>query len=222
MAARTGGGGRRRGMRGRPASSQRWLRRQLSDPFVARAAREGYRSRSAYKLIGIDDRRRLLRRGMRVLDLGAAPGGWTQVAVERAGPGRTVALDLRPMEPLEGAVLLEADAFAEGAAALARNALRGPADVVLSDMAPNATGHRATDQLRSIALAEAALDLALALLRPGGSFLVKIIRGGGEEELAAAIRGSFDDLRREKPAASRKESREVFLLARGFRGGGGA
>lgn len=212
-------GGRRRGMRGRPPSSQRWLRRQFSDPFVARATREGYRSRSAYKLIGIDDRRHLLRRGMRVLDLGAAPGGWTQVAVERVGPGRTVALDLRPMQPIEGALFLEADAFAEGTGALAREALGGPADVVLSDMAPNATGHRATDQLRSITLAEAALDLARSLLRPGGSFLVKIIRGGGEEELAAAIRTAFGDLRREKPAASRKESREVFLLAREFRGG---
>lgn len=221
MAARADRGRRRLGMRGRPPSSQRWLRRQLSDPFVARAAREGYRSRSAYKLIGIDDRRRLLRRGMRVLDLGAAPGGWTQVAVERAGPGRTVALDLRPMDPVEGALVLEADAFAEGTAPRARDALGGPADVVLSDMAPNTTGHRATDQLRSIALAEAALELARALLRPGGSFLVKIIRGGGEEELAAALKAVFEDLRREKPAASRKESREVFLLARSFRDGMG-
>ncbi len=203
-------------MRARTPSEQRWLRRQQSDPFVAAAVQEGYRSRSAYKLIAIDEKRGLLKPGMRVVDLGAAPGSWTQIVVQRVGAGCTVALDRNPMEFIAGAVNLEADVFVETTLDLVRKALGSPADVVLSDMAPDATGHRLTDQIRSLTLAETALELAHGLLRPGGTFLVKLIRGAGEEDFVRDLRSSFGDVRREKPPASRKESREIFLLARAF------
>lgn len=204
-------------MRGRSVSEQRWLRRQQTDPFVAAAAKEGYRSRSAYKLAAIDDRHDFLRRSRRIVDLGAAPGGWLQVAVARAPTARIVALDLQTVAPVGDAIILEGDAFAADAAERLRSALGGPADTVLSDMAPPATGHRSTDQLRSLALAEAAVDCAVALLAPGGTLLVKLIRGQGEEELVRALGGTFAKVRREKPPASRADSSEMFLLAIGFR-----
>ena len=204
-------------MRGRSVSEQRWLRRQQTDPFVAAAAKEGYRSRSAYKLAAIDDRHDFLRRSRRIVDLGSAPGGWLQVAVARAPTARIVALDLQTVAPVGDAIILEGDAFAADAAERLRSALGGPADAVLSDMAPPATGHRSTDQLRSLALAEAAVDCAVALLAPGGTLLVKLIRGQGEEELVRALGDTFTKVRREKPPASRADSSEMFLLASGFR-----
>ena len=204
-------------MRGRSVSEQHWLRRQQTDPFVAAEAKDGYRSRSAYKLAAIDDRHDFLRRARRIVDLGAAPGGWLQVAVARAPTARIVALDLQPLAPVGGAVILAGDAFAAGAAEQLREALGGPADAVLSDMAPPATGHRATDQLRSLALAEAAVDCALVLLAPGGTLLVKLIRGQGEQELIQVLSQRFAKVRREKPPASRPDSSEMFLFATGFR-----
>ncbi len=204
-------------MRGRSVSEQRWLRRQQTDPFVAAAAKEGYRSRSAYKLAAIDDRHDFLRRSRRIVDLGAAPGGWLQVTVARAPTARIVALDLQTVAPVGDAIILEGDAFAADAAERLRSALGGRADTVLSDMAPPATGHRSTDQLRSLALAEAAVDCAVALLAPGGTLLVKLIRGQGEEELVRALGDTFAKVRREKPPASRADSSEMFLLASGFR-----
>lgn len=203
-------------MRGRSVSEQRWLRRQQTDPFVAAAAKEGYRSRSAYKLAAIDDRHDFLRRSRRIVDLGSAPGGWLQVAVARAPTARIVALDLQTVAPVGDAIILEGDAFAADATERLRSALGGPADAVLSDMAPPATGHRSTDQLRSLALAEAAVGCAVALLAPGGTLLVKLIRGQGEEELVRALGDTFAKVRREKPPASRADSSEMFLLASGF------
>ncbi len=204
-------------MRGRPLSQQRWLRRQHADPFVAAASKDGYRSRSAYKLAAIDDRDAFLQRSRRIVDFGAAPGGWLQVAVERAPAARIVALDLQPVTPVGHAVILEGDVFATDMLERVRTALGGPADTVLSDMAPSATGHRATDQLRALALAEAAADAALELLAAEGTLLVKLIRGPGEEALVRKIGETFTDVRRRKPPASRAESSEMFLLARGFR-----
>ncbi len=213
-------------MRGRTVSEQRWLRRQLTDPFVRAAARDGFRSRSAYKLTAIDDRHEFLRHSRRIVDLGSAPGGWLQVVVARAPTARIVALDLLPVVPVGDAVILEGDAFATDAPERLRTALGGGADTVLSDMAPPSTGHRATDQLRSMALAEAAVDCAAELLAPGGTLLVKLIRGQGEDALVRSLGRAFATVRREKPPASRPNSSEVFLLAMGFQtppaGNGGA
>ena len=206
----------------RTASSRRWLERQLSDPFVAEAKRQGYRSRAALKLAEMDAKAKLLRPGQRVVDLGAAPGGWTQVVVARVRPaegkGAVVAIDITPMASIAGATLLELDAFTPDAPQRILSALGGPADVLLSDMAPAATGHGATDHLRSMALAEAALALADDLLQSGGSFLVKLLQGGGEVEYERVLRRRFDAVRRVKPAASRSDSREIYFLATGFRG----
>ncbi len=205
-------------MRGRTVSEQRWLRRQQSDPFVAAAARDGYRSRAAYKLTAIDDRHGFLRRARRLVDLGSAPGSWIQVAAARAPTARIVALDLQPVAAVGHAVVLRGDAAAAGAADRIRSVLAGPADVVLSDMAPPATGHGATDRIRSLALADAAVGCALDLLAPDGSLLVKLIRGPGEEALMRTLTGRFSVVRREKPPASRPASAEMFFLALGFRG----
>ncbi|MFQ6017182.1 MAG: RlmE family RNA methyltransferase [Kiloniellaceae bacterium] len=209
--------------RGRSASATRWLQRQLDDPYVAEAGTRGYRSRAAFKLAQMDDRFRFLKPGARVVDLGAAPGAWTQVALERAGKkGRVVAIDLVAMDPLPGAILLTGDVLAADAPARLKAALAGPADVVLSDMAPPATGHAPTDHLRVMALAEAALDFAEAVLGPGGSFVAKVLQGGTESELLARIKRGFAKVRHVKPPASRAESAELYLVARGYRGGEGA
>ncbi len=205
------------GPRGRTASEQHWLRRRQSDPFAAAAAGDGYRSRAAYKLTAIDDRHDFLRHARRIVDLGAAPGSWLQVTAARAPTARIVALDLRPVAPVGDAVVLEGDVSAPDTAARIRAVLRGAADVVLSDMAPAATGHRPTDRLRSLALAEAAVDCAVDLLAPDGTLLVKLIRGRGEEALFRTLAGRFARVRREKPPASRAASSELFLLAAGFR-----
>ena len=204
----------------RSASSRRWLSRQLKDPFVAEAKAQGYRSRAAFKLAQLDDKARLLRRGARVLDLGAAPGGWTQVALERVGPkGRVVGMDLTEIEPIPGATLLQGDLREAEALERARAALGGPADAVLSDMAAPATGHAGTDHLRVMGLVETALDLADEVLAPGGAFVAKVLQGGTEAALLARLKRDFAKVRHIKPAASRQDSAEVYVVATGFRGG---
>ena len=223
-----GGGSRKltvklRTAKGRKVGSTRWLQRQLNDPYVEEAKRRGYRSRAAFKLTEIDDRYHFLKPGMIVLDLGAAPGGWSQIAAERVGSaegrGQVLAVDLSPIEPLPGVEVLTQDVSADDAPAAIRAALKGGrADVVLSDMAAPATGHRSTDHLRVVALVEAALDLAEDVLKPGGTFLAKVFQGGAGGELVARLKRSFAKVHHVKPKASRKESPEVYVLATGFRG----
>jgi 23S rRNA (uridine2552-2'-O)-methyltransferase len=210
--------------KGRSLSSKLWLERQLNDPYVARARREGHRSRAAYKLIEIDDKYRPLRKGARVVDLGAAPGGWSEVAAERVGAaegrGRVVAIDRLAMAAIPGVDFLQLD-FLDGSAPAALKArLGGPADVVLSDMAANATGHRKTDHLKIMALAEAAAEFASEVLAPGGAFLCKVLQGGTEAALLAQLKQDFAAVKHVKPAASRSDSAELYLLATGFRGEG--
>ena len=212
---------RLRTAKGRSKASQRWLERQLNDPYVRAAQERGLRSRAAFKLIGLDDKHRLLRPGARVLDLGAAPGGWTQVAVERTAPnGRVVAVDLLPMDPLPGAAIIQGDFQDDAVAAAALEALGGPADLVLSDMAPNTTGHTGTDHLRIMGLAELALDAALRSLAPDGAFVAKVFQGGGERTFLDALKRAFRAVRHAKPPASRKDSSELYVVATGFRGRG--
>src|SRR5262245_7837345 len=201
----------------RSLSSRLWLERQLNDPYVGRAKREGYRARAAYKLIEIDDKHRLIKPGARVVDLGAAPGGWSQVAAKRVGEGRVVAIDLLPMEAIAGVEFLQLD-FLDPSAPEKLKALLGcKADVVLSDMAANATGHRQTDHLRIMALAEAAADFAREVLAPRGAFLCKVLQGGTEATLLAQLKRDFSSVKHIKPAASRADSAELYLLATGFR-----
>jgi 23S rRNA (uridine2552-2'-O)-methyltransferase len=206
----------------RTASSKRWLERQLNDPYVARAKREGLRSRAAYKLIEIDDKYRLLKPGARVVDLGAAPGGWSEVAAKRAqageGRGKVVAIDLLEMAPIAGVEFLHLD-FLDPQAPGRLRSLIGEADVVLSDMAANATGHKKTDQLKIMALVEAGAEFAREVLRPGGSFLTKVLQGGTDSALLAELKRDFATIRHVKPQASRADSAELYLLATGFRGG---
>jgi 23S rRNA (uridine2552-2'-O)-methyltransferase len=209
----------------RPASSQRWLARQLNDPYVAAARREGLRSRAAFKLSEIDDKHGLLRPGKRVVDLGAAPGGWSQVAAERVGAGQmpqrgqVVAIDLLPMAPLPGVEFLCLDLLDATAQTVTRSLLRGGrADVVLSDMAAQGTGHGRTDHLRIMVLAEAAADFACGILAPGGAFLCKVFQGGTERALLEGLRRAFATVKHSKPPASRAESAELYVLAMGFRG----
>ncbi|MGA8989515.1 MAG: RlmE family RNA methyltransferase [Rhodoplanes sp.] len=206
---------------GRTAAQKRWLERQLNDPYVSRAKREGWRSRAAYKLIEIDDKYRLLRPGARVVDLGAAPGGWSQVAANRVGVGegrgRVIAIDLLDMPPIPGVDVLKLDFLDPEAPGRLKAMLGGEADLVLSDMAANATGHRQTDHLRIMGLAEAAAAFAREVLKPGGGFLCKVLRGGTEATLLAALKRDFAQVRHVKPAASRSDSAELYLLATGFR-----
>lgn len=212
--------------KGRSVSSKRWLERQLNDPYVARAKTEGLRSRAAFKLAEIDDRHHLLKSGRSVVDLGAAPGGWSQVATRRVGAdegrGRVVAIDLLPMEPIAGVAFAQLDFLDPAAPDRLREMLGGPADVVLSDMAANATGHRRTDHLKIMALAEAAADFARAVLKPGGAFLAKVLQGGTEGALLADLKRDFATVRHVKPAASRSDSAELYVLATGFRPNTGA
>jgi 23S rRNA (uridine2552-2'-O)-methyltransferase len=202
----------------RSLSSKLWLERQLNDPYVGRARREGFRSRAAYKLAEIDDKHRLIKPGARVVDLGAAPGGWSQVAAQRAGKGRVVAIDLLDMGKIPGVEFLQLDFLDPTAPEKLKALLAGPADVVLSDMAANATGHRKTDHLRIMALAEAAADFAREVLAPGGTFLCKVLQGGTEATLLAMLKRDFTNVKHVKPAASRADSAELYLLATGFRG----
>jgi 23S rRNA (uridine2552-2'-O)-methyltransferase len=212
--------------KGRPLASTLWLERQLNDPYVQRARREGFRSRAAYKLVEIDDRRRFLAPGARVVDLGCAPGGWLQVAArrvnalgEKAGRprGTVLGVDILPVDPLPGATVMQLDFLDEDAAERVKAALGGPADAVLSDMAAPATGHRGTDHLRIVALCEAAAAFAGEALAPGGTFLAKVLQGGAEGALLAGLKRRFAKVEHVKPPASRKESAETYLLATGFR-----
>ena len=209
--------------KGRTLSSKLWLERQLNDPYVARAKREGYRSRAAYKLIEIDDKHRIFKSGGRVVDLGAAPGGWSQVAAARTGAakggrGRVVAIDILEMPPVPGVEFAKIDFLDENAPEKLNAMLGGPADVVLSDMAANATGHRKTDHLKIMALVESAAEFAREVLAPGGAFLAKVLQGGTEGQLLADLKRDFASVKHIKPAASRADSAELYVLATGFRG----
>lgn len=203
--------------KGRKSSSTRWLQRQLNDPYVEQARAMGYRSRAAFKLIELDDKFKLIRKGMRVADLGAAPGGWTQVALER-GASRVVGIDLLAIDPIPGAELLELDFTEEGADEAVKAALGGEADLVVSDLAPWTTGHKATDHLKIIALVEVAAHFAFDVLAPGGAFVAKVFQGGTEQELLKELRGRFEKVKHAKPDASRSESAEIYLVAQGFKG----
>ena len=211
--------------KGRSVSSKRWLERQLNDPYAARAKREGLRSRAAFKLAEIDAKHHLLKGGARVVDLGAAPGGWSQIAAKRVGAsegrGRVVAIDMIEIEPIAGVEFLALDFLDAQAPERLKEMLGGQADVVLSDMAANATGHRRTDHLKIMALAEAAAEFAREILTPGGAFLCKVLQGGTEAALLAELKLDFEKVRHIKPAASRPESAELYLLATGFRHRGG-
>jgi len=205
--------------KGRKLSSKRWLERQLSDPYVAEAKRRGYRSRAAFKLEQMNDKYRFLKTAGRIVDLGAAPGGWVQVALERVGPrGVVVGIDLQEIEPIAGAMLLQGDFLEEDAPERLKRALGGPADAVLSDMAAPSTGHARTDHLRIMALAEAALYFALEVLGPGGAFVAKVLQGGSERELLETLRRNFAGVAHVKPPASRKESAELYVVATGYGG----
>ena len=210
--------------RGRKTSSTRWLQRQLNDPYVAEAKRQGLRSRSAFKLMQMDDQHGFLKPGASVVDLGAAPGGWSEVAAKRVkaveGQGKVVAIDMHDIEPIAGVTFLHADFYDEDAPDRLKEALGGPADVVMSDMAAHATGHRKTDHMKIIALCEIALDFACDVLRPGGVFVAKVLRGGTEHELLAQMRQFFRSVAHVKPDASRADSAELYVLAKDFRGGG--
>jgi len=200
-------------------SSRTWLERQLNDPYVIRAKREGFRSRAAFKLIEIDDKHRLLKPGAKVADLGAAPGGWSQVAAKRVGArGRVVGIDILAMDEIPGVDFAQVDFLDPAAPDKLKAMLGGPADVVLSDMAANATGHRPTDHLKIMALVEAAAEFAREVLKDGGSFLAKVIQGGTESALLAALKRDFATVKHVKPAASRADSAELYVLATGFRG----
>jgi 23S rRNA (uridine2552-2'-O)-methyltransferase len=202
----------------RSQSSKQWLERQLNDPYVARARSEGFRSRAAFKLIEIDDKYRLLKKGGRVVDLGAAPGGWSQVAAKRVGSeGRVVAIDIQEMAPVAGVDFAVIDFLDANAPDWLKERLGGEADLVLTDMAANATGHRKTDHLKIMALVEAAAQFAAEVLKPGGSFLAKVLQGGTEPVLLAELKRHFAAVRHVKPAASRADSAELYLLATGFR-----
>lgn len=202
-------------------SSQLWLERQLNDPYVKRARELGYRSRAAFKIEEMDDRFKFLKTGQKLIDLGCAPGGWCQIAAGRVGlekgKGRIVGIDLLPVDPIPGVDLIEMDFMADDAPALLTQRLGGKADGVLSDMAANTTGHKKTDHLKIIALAEAALEFANGILMPGGFFLAKLFQGGESAELLAQLKRDFTMVRNLKPAASRSDSSELYVLATGFR-----
>ena len=199
-----------------PASAE-WLRRQLNDPYVAAAKQQGWRSRAAFKLLELDDRFKFIQPGVRVVDLGAAPGGWTQVAIHR-GSGIVVGVDLLPVDPIPGSILLQGDFNDPGMPTRLTDALGRKADLVLSDMAPNTTGHGATDHLRIMALAELAVVFARDTLAPGGTFVAKVFQGGSERKMLDALKRDFASVRHAKPPASRKESSELYVVAMGFRG----
>ncbi len=222
MSGGKGGGSRELKVRvkdkSKSQSSRRWLERQLNDPYVARAKREGLRSRAAFKLSEIDGKARFLKKGARVIDLGAAPGGWSQVAAKRVGfEGRVVAIDVLPMPPIAGVDFVQLDFLDPSAPQTLKAMLGGPADVVLSDMAANATGHARTDHLKIMALVEAAAEFAREVLAPGGAFLAKVLQGGTEASLLTALKRDFRQVKHVKPAASRADSAELYLLATGFR-----
>ena len=203
--------------RGRTSSSRKWLERQLNDPYVAAAKSKGYRSRAAFKLVELDEKFRFLKKGAKVLDLGAAPGGWSQVAIAKGAS--VVAADVLAIEEIPGVTFFQADLTDPDVPAMLKEALGGPADVVLTDMAAPTTGHRATDHIRTIALVEIALEVALDTLKPGGAFVGKVFQGGSSSELLAGLKKNFRDVKHVKPPASRAESVELYVVALGFKGG---
>jgi 23S rRNA (uridine2552-2'-O)-methyltransferase len=219
--SRAGGGGPRQRVRtakGRRVSSTRWLERQLNDPYVRRAKAEGYRSRAAYKLIELDERFGFLKGAKKVVDLGIAPGGWTQVVRQQLPQAAVVGIDLLPTDPIDGATILQMDFMDEAAPDRLKEALGGPADLVLSDMAANTVGHPQTDHLRTMGLVEAALDFAGEVLRPGGAFVAKVLAGGADSNLVAELKRRFSAVKHAKPPASRKGSSEWYVVAQGFKG----
>jgi 23S rRNA (uridine2552-2'-O)-methyltransferase len=206
--------------RGRTASSVRWLERQLNDPYVKQARAEGYRSRAAYKLAELDERFGLLKGVQRVVDLGIAPGGWSQIVRKRAPKAAVVGIDLLPTEPLDGVTILQMDFTAEEAPETLTEALGGAPDLVLSDMAANTVGHKQTDHLRTMGLVELAADFAVETLAPGGAFVAKVLAGGTDAELLALLKRHFRTVKHAKPPASRKGSSEWYVVAQGFKGRG--
>ena len=204
--------------KGRKVSSTRWLERQLNDPYVRRAKAENYRSRAAYKLLELDGRFGLLKGVQTVVDLGIAPGGWSQVARRRAPQAKVVGIDLLPTEPLDGVTILQLDFMDEAAPDRLKEALGGPADLVLSDMAANTVGHPQTDHLRTMGLVEAGLEFAKEVLRPGGAYVAKVLAGGADSSLVAELKRHFGSVKHAKPPASRKDSSEWYVVAQGFKG----
>ncbi|HEX4737893.1 MAG TPA: RlmE family RNA methyltransferase [Allosphingosinicella sp.] len=209
---------RLRTAKGRKVSSTKWLERQLNDPYVKRAKAEGYRSRAAYKLIELDERFHFLKGAERVIDLGIAPGGWSQVVRQRLPRATVVGIDLLPTDPIEGVTILQMDFMDEEAPARLKEALGGPADLVLSDMAANTVGHPQTDHLRTMALVEAALEFAGEVVKPGGAFVAKVLAGGADANLVAELKRRFSTVKHAKPPASRKGSSEWYVVAQGFKG----
>jgi 23S rRNA (uridine2552-2'-O)-methyltransferase len=206
--------------KGRRSSSTRWLERQLNDPYVRRAKAEGYRSRAAYKLLELDERFGLLKGVQAVIDLGIAPGGWSQVVRRRSPKAAIVGIDLLPTDPIEGVTILEMDFMDDAAPETLKEALGGPADLVLSDMAANTVGHPQTDHLRTMGLVEAAMAFAAEVLRPGGAFVAKVLAGGADSALVADLKRLFTTVKHAKPPASRKDSSEWYVIAQGFKGTG--
>lgn len=204
--------------RGRSAASTRWIERQLNDPYVKAAKAEGYRSRAAYKLLELDARFKLLGKVSRVVDLGAAPGGWCQAVLKRRPNARIVAIDLLPMDPMPGVEVLQKNFLDDDAPDVLKAALDGPADLVLSDMAANTVGHKQTDHLRTMALVENAVAFATEVLAPGGAFVAKVLAGGADSALVAELKRHFTAVKHAKPPASRKESSEWYVIAQGFKG----
>ena len=204
--------------KGRKASSTRWLERQLNDPYVRKAKSENYRSRAAYKLLELDERFGLLKGARAVVDLGIAPGGWSQVVRRRAPLANVVGIDLLPTDPIEGVTILQTDFMQETAPDELKKALGGPADLVLSDMAANTVGHQQTDHLRTMALVEAGLEFATEVLRPGGAYVAKVLAGGADNQLVAEMKRHFATVKHAKPPASRKDSSEWYVIAQGFKG----
>jgi 23S rRNA (uridine2552-2'-O)-methyltransferase len=217
--SRGGSGGRQRvrTARGRTAASTRWLERQLNDPYVRRAKAEGYRSRAAYKLIELNERFMLLRGVTRVVDLGIAPGGWSQVVRRLAPKAAIVGIDLLETDPIDGVTIFQMDFMSDEAPALLAAALDGPPDIVLSDMAANTVGHAQTDHLRTMGLVETAADFAIGVLRPGGAFVAKVLAGGADNDLVALLKKHFTHVKHAKPPASRKGSSEWYVIAQGFK-----
>lgn len=204
--------------KGRKISSTRWLERQLNDPYVKRAKAENYRSRAAYKLLELDEKFGLLKGVRAVVDLGIAPGGWSQVVRRKVPQAAVVGIDLLPTDPIDGVEILEMDFMDEAAPETLKEALRGPADLVLSDMAANTVGHQQTDHLRTMALVEAGLEFATEILKPGGAYVAKVLAGGADHNLVAEMKRHFTTVKHAKPPASRKGSSEWYVIAQGFKG----
>lgn len=202
----------------RTASSSRWLTRQINDPYVKQARAEGWRSRAAFKLIDLDEKFSLLRNAKRVVDLGIAPGGWSQVLRKKAPTAKVVGIDLLPTEPIEGVTIFEMDFMADEAPAALQGALDGPPDLVICDMAANTVGHKQTDHLRTMGLVETAVDFAVTTLAPGGAFVAKVFAGGTDAELLTILKKNFTSVKHAKPPSSRKDSSEWYVIAQGFKG----